>query len=483
MTRAMATPSLRPASVAPLPPGLVERFAAIVGPAGIVADPAAMEPWLIESRGLYRGASPLVLRPASTAEVAEVVRLAHAHRVAIVPQGGNTGLVGGAVAQGQMILALGRMNRVRAVDPVDYTMTVDAGCILADLQVAAAAQDRLFPLSLGAEGSCQIGGNLSTNAGGTQVLRYGNTRELCLGLEVVLPDGRVWDGLRALRKNNTGYDLKHLFIGGEGTLGIITGAVLRLFPLPKERPAAFVALAGLDEALELLSRLRRATGDALSGFELIPRLAIDLARKHNPVAIDPLAARHDWYALVEAEAAEAGGGLGGVLEAALGTALEDGIVVDAAIAQSEQKRRAFWHLREALVLAQAPEGASIKNDVSVPVSRVPDFIRRATAAVLERCPEARPLPFGHVGDGNVHFNIQQPVGGDDAAFLARWDELTGAVNEVVAALGGSFSAEHGIGRLKVADLRTYKNPVELDMMRAIKRALDPDGLMNPGAML
>ena len=467
----------------PLPAGFLDKLAAIVGEAGIITDPADMVPYLEETRGLYEGASPAIVRPASTQEVAEVVRACAQSNVAIVPQGGNTGLCGGGVASGEIIVNLARMNKVRAVDPFNYTMTVEAGCILADLQRVAEDNDRLFPLSLGAEGSCQIGGNLSTNAGGTAVLRYGNTRELTLGLEVVLPDGQIWDGLTALRKDNTGYDLKQLFIGAEGTLGIITGAVMKLFPLPRERHTAFVALDQVEAVLELLSRARRASADTVATFELIPRIGLDLSLKHMPETVDPLAERHEWYALIEFESGESGSGLGAALEGFLAAALEDGLVVDATIAQSEAQRERLWFVREAMVLAQTPEGASIKNDISVPISQVPEFIRRADAAVTARCPGVRPVAFGHIGDGNVHYNLQQPVGADDAAFLARWDELTALVIDVVRELGGSFSAEHGIGLLKVRELADFKSPVELDLMRTVKNALDPKGLMNPGKVL
>ncbi len=467
----------------PLPAGFLDELAAIVGNAGIITDPADMAPYLEETRGLYQGASPAVVRPASTEEVANVVRACATANVAMVPQGGNTGLCGGGVASGEIIINLARMNQVRAVDPFNYTMTVDAGCILADLQRVAEDNDRLFPLSLGAEGSCQIGGNLATNAGGTSVLRYGNTRELTLGLEVVLPDGQIWDGLTGLRKDNTGYDLKHLFIGAEGTLGIITGAVLKLFPLPRERHTAFVALDQVESVLELLSRARRASADTVATFELIPRIGLDLSLKHMPETVDPLAKRHDWYALIEFESGESGSGLGAALEAFLAAALEDGLVVDATIAQSGAQRQRLWFVREAMVLAQTPEGASIKNDISVPISKVPEFIRRADAAVTAKCPGVRPVAFGHIGDGNVHYNLQQPVGADDAEFLARWDELTEVVIDVVRELGGSFSAEHGIGLLKVRELADFKSPVELELMRTVKNALDPKGLMNPGKVL
>ena len=467
----------------PLPAGILDKLAGIVGTAGIITDPADMAPYLEETRGLYRGASPVIVRPARTQEVADVVRVCAQADVAIVPQGGNTGLCGGGVASGEVIVNLARMNKIRAVDPYNYTMTVDAGCILADLQRVAEDSDRLFPLSLGAEGSCQIGGNLSTNAGGTAVLRYGNTRELTLGLEIVLPDGRIWDGLTALRKDNTGYDLKQLFIGAEGTLGIITGAVMKLFPLPRERHTAFVALRNVDTILELLSRARTASADTVSTFELIPRIGLDLSLKHMPETVDPLAESHEWYALIEFESGVAGSGLGAAMEDFLAAALEDGLVVDAAIAQSEAQRRQMWFIREAMVLAQGPEGASIKNDISVPISKVPEFIRRADAAVIARCPGVRPVAFGHIGDGNVHYNLQAPVGADGAAFLARWNELTETVIGIVRDLSGSFSAEHGIGLLKVREMADYKSPVEMDLMRTVKNALDPKGLMNPGKVL
>ena len=376
------------------------------------------------------------------------------------------------------------MNGVRAIDPLNYTMTVDAGAVLADIQAAAAAADRLFPLSLCAEGSCQIGGNLSTNAGGTAVLRYGNARELCLGLEVVLADGRVWDGLSGLRKDNTGYDLKQLFIGAEGTLGIITGAVLKLFPLPQAHHTALAALGELDHVLELLSRARRASADTVATFELIPRLLLDVALEHVDGTIDPLADRHDWYVLVEFEAADGtDASLGAALEALLADAHAGGLIADATIAQSETQRRELWFIREAIVEGQRAAGASIKNDVAVPVSAVPEFIHAATAAVVAVVPGARPVPFGHVGDGNIHFNVQAPEDATGTDFIANWDAVTGAVNRTVAAFGGSFSAEHGIGLLKTGELAAMKDPVALDLMRALKATLDPDGLMNPGKVL
>ena len=367
---------------------VLQRIKEVVGPAGWIADPHNEEPYLVEARRLYRGATRLVVRPASTAEVAAVVKICAEAGLAIVPQGGNTGLVGGGVPpieRDNIVLALGRMNRLRIVDPVNFTMTVEAGCILAHLHEAASAVDRLFPLSLGAEGSCQIGGNISTNAGGIAVLRYGNTRELVLGIEVVLPDGRVWDGLRALRKDNTGYDLKQLFIGGEGTLGIVTAATIKLFPKPREIETAFLGLGRIEDAMGLFAHARAATADQLTAFELIPRAGLDLARANIPVTIDPLAERHSWYVLLEMSSSQSDSGIRALLERLLEEALAEGLVVDGVIAESEAQRRELWRIREAIVEAQLYSG-SIKHDVSVPVSWVAEFVTRASDAVTAGCP-------------------------------------------------------------------------------------------------
>ena len=462
---------------------LVERVTRIVGPQGAITDPVAMAPYLVDMRGLYRSRSPLVARPATTEQVAEIVRLCAAQGVPIVPQGGNTGLCGGAVASGELVLNLGRMNKVRAVDPLDHSITVDAGCILANIQRAAEDADRLFPLSLGAEGSCQIGGNLSTNAGGTAVLRYGNMRELTLGLEVVLPDGQIWDGLRDLRKDNTGYDLKQLFIGAEGTLGVITAAVLKLFPRPAARHTAFVAFDDLDSAIELLARARAASADSLTAFEIMSRRAVAFATTHVEGASNPLDQAHDWYALVEFSSGAGQDEMGAALEALLTQALEAGLIADAAIAQSGDQRARLWILREALPEGQAPEGASIKNDTSVPVSKVPQFIREADAAMQALCPGIRPVAFGHAGDGNIHYNLTQPEGMDRQDFLDRWWELAGRVDEIAHRMNGSFSAEHGVGLLKRREMARFKSPLELDLMHRIKHALDPGNVMNPGKLL
>jgi FAD/FMN-containing dehydrogenase len=464
----------------------LDRIRAIVGPRGWIADAQDMAPYLVEERGLYRGRARMVVRPGSTQEVADVVKTCIDAGLAIVPQSGNTGLVGGGIPHEhgeEIVLSLSRMNRVRAIDPLNYTITVEAGCILAAVQKAAAEADRLFPLSLGAEGTCQIGGNLSTNAGGIAVLRYGMARDLVLGLEVVLADGRIWDGLRGLRKDNTGYDLKQLFLGAEGTLGIITAAVLKLFPRPGAVETGFVAVRDPAAAIELLARARSGTGDAITAFELISRQALDMVLRHIPGTSDPLATQSRWYVLMEASSGAAGGGLRASLEQVLADGAEAGLVLDGTLAASGEQAKALWRLRETITEAQKPEGGSIKHDVSVPVSKVPEFIARASAACEALLPGIRIVAFGHAGDGNIHFNISQPVGADRAGYLARWEEFNRIVHDIVAELRGSISAEHGIGRLKRVELTHYKSPLEIELMRMLKRTLDPKGILNPGKVV
>src|SRR5580700_7351279 len=462
---------------------LLGRFAAIVGARNAITEPAEIAPYVSEERGLYHGASPLVLRPGSPDEVAAILRLANETRTPIVPQGGNTGLVGGQTPlNGEIVLSLKRLDRIREVDPTSNTMTCEAGVVLARAQEAAAAAGRLFPLSLGAEGSCTIGGNLSTNAGGTGALAYGVARELVLGLEVVLADGRVMHNLRKLKKDNTGYDLRHLFIGAEGTLGIITAAVLKLFPRPRSVETAFIGMASPHAALALFNLANERAGGSVTGFELIPRIALEFAVRHAPGCRDPLNGSHPWYVLLELSS-QARDGLRAAIEEILTAGAEQNLVADATIAASLEQAKAFWLLRHHIADTQKYEGGSIKHDVSVPVASVPDFIVEASAKIEAMIPGCRPCPFGHLGDGNVHFNITQPVGADRSQFMAHWDEVNAAVFAIVARHGGSISAEHGIGVMKRALLPGVKAPVALALMRSLKRELDPNGILNPGKVL
>ena len=427
-----------------------------------------------------------MLRPGSVAQVAQLVKACAEHRVPLVPQGGKTGLVLGGVPDASgtnVVLSLARLNRVRALDPANRTITVDAGCILQTIQEAAAAEGCLFPLSLAAEGSCSIGGNLSTNAGGTGVLRYGSARELCLGLEVVTPQGELWDGLRALRKDNTGYDLRDLFIGAEGTLGVITGAVLKLFPQPKAAITALVALASPGAALELLNLAQDQCGAGLTGFELMSDFCLRLVARHFPALPRPFMTRHAQYVLLEVSSSESEAHAVGLLEQAIGAALERGIADDAAIATSVAQSRGLWHVREHIPLAQAAAGKNIKHDISLPVSRIAGFIEDTESLLLQAFPDCQLVCFGHLGDGNLHFNVAPPDGIAHEHFLANQHAINRIVHDRVAANAGSISAEHGIGALKRDELVRYKSAVELNMMRAIKAALDPLGIMNPGKVL
>jgi D-lactate dehydrogenase (cytochrome) len=466
-----------------LAPELLARFVAIVGEKYAVTDAAEQEPYLVESRGLYRGTTPVVLRPGSIGEVAAIVRLANETGTAIVPQGGNTGLVGGQISHaGEVVVSLKRLDRIREVDVLSNTMTCEAGVILANAQAAAAEADRLFPLSLGAEGSCTIGGNLSTNAGGTGAFAYGVARDLVVGLEVVLPDGRVLNVLNKLKKDNTGYDLKNLFVGAEGTLGIITAAVLKLFPAPKATETALIGVPSPEAALALLTLVQERTNRAATSFEIISRIAVEFAVRHGHGVRDPLEEPHPWYVLVQLQSA-AEQNLRTMLEETLETGMERGLVSDAAVADSLEHRRAFWRLREILPEVQKPEGGSIKHDISVPLAAIPDFLREAGLAVEALIPGARPVPFGHLGDGNIHYNVTQPVGADTAAFLAGWGEVNEVVHAVVIKFGGSISAEHGVGVMKRKEVAMLKDPVAIDVMGMLKRTLDPKNILNPGKVV
>ena len=463
--------------------GTLERLMAVVGPQGAITDPDDMTPYLVEWRDKWRGKAALVLRPASTEEVAEILRICNETGTKVVPQGGNTGLVGGSIpfeSGDEIVLSLSRMNRVRDLDPLNDTITVEAGCILADVQAAADEAERLFPMRIASEGTCQIGGNLSTNAGGTAVLRYGNMRDLVLGLEVVLPDGRIWDGLRGLRKDNTGYDLKQLFVGAEGTLGVITAAVLKLYPKPADQQVAFAAIPGPRAAVELLSLAKAISGGQVTGFEIMPRLGLELVLESLPDSRDPFGDAHPWYVLMEMSSGEGGGALREAMETALARGFEKELVADAVIAESEAQAQQLWALREGLSEAQKLAGGSIKHDVSIPVPKMPDFIERADRALQDVIPGFRSLAFGHIGDGNVHYNPLQPEGADKEAYLGRWQAVADVVHGIVHEMGGSISAEHGLSRLKREEVLRYKSEVEMDLMASIKRTLDPNNIMNPG---
>lgn len=469
-----------------LPEDLLPALRDALGEAGLITDAERMQSYLSDWRNAYRGQAAAVLRPGTTEEVAAAVRLCAQAGVALVPQGGNTGLCGGSIpdASGaQMVLSLTRLKRIREVDVANATITVEAGVILQQLQDAAAEVGRLFPLSLGAEGSCTVGGNLATNAGGTAVLRYGNMRDLALGLEVVLPDGRIWDGLRGLRKDNTGYDLKQLFIGSEGTLGIITAAVLKLFPALRSLTTAWVALPSPQAAVALLGQMRGLCGERLTGFELMSRQSLEFVLRHVAGASDPFAEGHPWYVLIELSDTQPDAALNDLLEQGLGEAFEQALVLDAVVAGSQAQVEALWALREGISEAQNHEGPSLKHDISVPVSRIPDFIARTDRALQQAFPGVRVVAYGHVGDGNLHYNISKPPGSDDAPFKAQAEAIMRVIYDSTLEDDGSISAEHGLGQSKRAAAQHYKAPLELELMRSIKQALDPAGLMNPGKLL
>jgi FAD/FMN-containing dehydrogenase len=469
-------------SAAPLSPELIARFKTIVGDKYAVTDQADIAPYVTEERNLFHGRTQLVLRPGSTAEVSAICKLATEHKIALVPQGGNTGLVGGQTPHhGEVVISLKRMDRIREVDSASNTMTCEAGVVLQVAQQRAAEADRLFPLSLGAEGSCTIGGNLSTNAGGTTALAYGVAREMALGLEVVLADGRILNLLSKLKKDNTGYDLKNLFIGAEGTLGIITAATLKLFPKPRAIETAYVGLKSPALALKLLSLSQNEAAGTLTSFELLSEIAVDFSIRHGIDVRDPLAEKHPWYVLMELSSPRDDART--TLEAILSKALEDEIIDDAVIAANLSQRLGFWKLRDEMSAAQKPEGGSIKHDISVPVAAVATFIDEANAAVVKLIPGARPVPFGHLGDGNIHYNVSQPVGAKSADFLARWHDVNAVVFGIVLRMGGSISAEHGIGVLKRDELPEVKDKVAIELMRSVKAMLDPLNILNPGKVL
>ncbi|KJK22639.1 2-hydroxyacid dehydrogenase [Burkholderiaceae bacterium 16] len=459
---------------------------AALGEQHVLTEDADKAPYLTDWRKRYTGKALAVLRPGSAEEVAAAVHACHAHKLAVVPQGGNTGLCGGATptaGQQSVVISLQRLNRVRQVDPLNNTITVEAGVILQQLQDAAREHGRLFALSLAAEGSCTIGGNLSTNAGGTAVLRYGNTRELCLGLEVVTPAGEIWDGLRGLRKDNTGYDLRDLFIGAEGTLGIITAAVMKLYPLPRARVTALAAVANPRAALALLAIAQQRAGAMLTGFELMSEMCLSLVTTHYPQLRYPFDRPHPQVVLLELSDNESDDHARAIFEALMETAFEAGVAQDAVVAESVQQSRDFWNLREHIPLAQVDEGKNIKHDIAVPISRIADFIDTTDALIQQAFPGARMVTFGHLGDGNLHYNVSPPAGQSHDAFLGNSEAINLIVHDSVHAHRGSISAEHGLGQLKREENRRYKSEVELAMMRAIKQALDPQGLMNPGKVI
>jgi FAD/FMN-containing dehydrogenase len=470
---------IRPA----LSPDLLARFVAIVGPKYAVTAPADQEPYLVEMRDLYHGHTPVVLRPGSVAEVQAILKLANETKTAIVPQGGNTGLVGGQIPHhGEVVLSLTRLNAIREVDPVSNTMTVEAGVTLQRAREAAADADRLYPQLLPSEGTCTIGGNLSTNAGGIAALVHGISRSHAMGLEVVLADGRVLHNLNKLKKDNTGYDLRNLFIGAEGTLGIITAAVLKLVPRPRSVETAYAGVPSVQAAVDLLGLATERLSGGVTSFEVMVRAGIEAVVKHDSMSRDPLSSPHPWYVLIEVSSQQREG-LRDILEEILAAGHEKGLVLDATIAESLEQAKAFWRIRELFGEVQRHIGASVKHDISVPVAAIPAFIAEADAAVMKLIPGSKTLPFGHVGDGNIHYNVIQPDGVDKKAFLARWDEVNEVVFAVVKKFGGSISAEHGVGIMKRDILHEYKDPVAIDLMHGIKKLLDPNGILNPGKVL
>ena len=465
---------------------LIERFIEIVGVNHALVDQDVISSYLVEQRGLYHGRTPLVLRPSSPKEVSEIMKLASATGTPIVPQGGNTGLVGAQQpdeSANEIIVSMERLNRIRSIDVEGNLALVEAGVVLQTLQEKVDEKGRFFPLSLGSEGSCQIGGNLSSNAGGTDVLAYGNTRELCLGLEVVLPDGRILDDLRYVKKDNSGYDLKDLFIGAEGTLGIITAAVMKLFPKPQGKAVAYAAMKSPEKALELLLLAQKKAGSMLTGFELMAKVGMEMSLNYVKGARAPIEHESEWYVLLDLSSSHSDGEANNTMEDILSDALQQGIIEDASIARSVSQQKEFWRLREDMSPAQKLEGGSIKHDISVPIASIPDFISEAAKIIETISPGARIVCFGHMGDGNLHYNVSQPVGADKQAYLSLWGEMNHRIHTLVMSYNGSFSAEHGIGQLKRKELVAFKSPVALSLMRSIKQLFDPKNIMNPGKML
>jgi len=462
-------------------PETLAALKAAAGNGGWTEDPSDIAPWLTEWRNRWSGNTPLMLTPRSTEEVARLVTLCAEHRVAVVPQGGNTGLVGGQIPYGEVLLSTRKLRAVRDVTPLDDAMTVEAGVTLLEAQQAAAAAGRRFPLSLASEGSATIGGVISTNAGGTQVVRYGMMRDLVLGIEAVMPDGQIFHGLKRLRKDNTGYDLKQLLIGAEGTLGVVTAATLKLFPIMRSRATAMVGLETAHAAIELLARAKAETGGGVEAFELMKRIGMEFVLRHIPDTREPLDSTPNWYVLIELASGEPGAA-DAALERLLSDAFEAGLIIDAAIAQNDAQRAAFWKVREEQSAAQKPEGGGWKHDVSVPVSRIADFLDEAAAAVERFEPGARISAFGHVGDGNMHYDVLCPPGVDHAAFIGRWMEGSEIVHDIVARYEGSISAEHGLGRLKTEEARRYKTSLEVATMQAVRAAIDPLRIMNPAVL-
>jgi len=465
---------------------LIERFIEIVGVNHALVDQDVISSYLVEQRGLYHGRTPLVLRPSSPQEVSEIMKLASKTGTPIVPQGGNTGLVGAQQpdeSATEIIVSMERLNKIRSIDVEGNLALVEAGVVLQKLQEKVDEKGRFFPLSLGSEGSCQIGGNLSSNAGGTDVLAYGNTRELCLGLEVVLPDGRILDDLRYVKKDNSGYDLKDLFIGAEGTLGIITAAVMKLFPKPQGKAVAYAGMKSPEKALELLLLAQKKAGSMLTGFELMAKVGMEMSLRYVKGAHAPLEHESEWYVLLDLSSSHSDGEASNTIEDILADALQQGIIEDASIARSVSQQKEFWRLREDMSPAQKLEGGSIKHDISVPIASIPDFISEAAKIIEAISPGARIVCFGHMGDGNLHYNVSQPVDADKQAYLSLWGEMNHRIHTLVMSYNGSFSAEHGIGQLKRKELVAFKSPVALSLMHSIKQLFDPKNIMNPGKML